>query len=427
MIVVVVAIALLVAIALAWRPAIDPVDPPAPQTFDGTLVEHGAALALLGNCTECHTAAAGVSFAGGVPVETPFGTIYATNVTPDPETGIGRWSEEAFRRAMREGVARDGRHLYPAFPYNHFTRLSDDDIRALYAYLMTRDPVRATAPRNELVFPLQFRPLLAGWKLLFLDRGPHRGDPAQSEQWNRGAYLVQAVAHCGACHTPRNALGAEQRDRSLSGGESAGWHAPALEASSPSPMPWSADQLFGYLRTGLVRGHAIAAGPMLDVVASLGRAPEDDVRAIATYIESTLGESGKVREARAAAARERAQAGTLGLPADARGDATLELGHAVYVNACASCHEAGRTLSSAGAMPLPLAIAVHNPQPANLLNIVLDGIAPLEGERGRWMPAFSGALTDDQLVALAAFLRRAAANEPPWPDLPGAVRKARSS
>src|SRR6202161_3589351 len=151
------------AFAVVWRPAIEGIEPPAPQSFEPALVKRGRDLAAIGNCSDCHTAKGGKTFAGGVPVPTPFGTIYSSNITPDPETGIGRWSEDAFRRAMRDGVARDGQHLYPTFPHDHFTNVSDDDDRALYAFLMTRAPVRGDARANHLPFPLDQRVVIAGW------------------------------------------------------------------------------------------------------------------------------------------------------------------------------------------------------------------------------------------------------------------------
>ena len=159
------------AFAIAWRPAIAAIDPPAPQSFDAALVKRGRDLAAIGNCNDCHTVRGGKDFAGGLPVPTPFGTIYSSNITPDAETGIGRWPEAAFRRAMRSGVDRDGQHLYPTFPYDHFTNVTDEDDRALYAYLMTRQPVRAPARANQLSLSARSAFVIAGWKLLFLRRG----------------------------------------------------------------------------------------------------------------------------------------------------------------------------------------------------------------------------------------------------------------
>src|SRR6202165_2246940 len=185
------------AFAIAWRPAIAAIDPPVPQSFDAALVKRGRDLAALGNCNDCHTVRGGKDFAGGLPVPTPFGTIYSSNITPDSDTGIGRWPEAAFRRAMRSGVNRAGQHLYPTFPYDHFTNVSDQDDQALYAYLMTRQPVHAPARENQLPFPLDRRPVIAGWKLLFLRSPTYRPDPAQSAELNRGAYLVEGLAACG--------------------------------------------------------------------------------------------------------------------------------------------------------------------------------------------------------------------------------------
>ena len=225
------------AFAVAWRPAIAAIDPPAPQSFAPDLIKRGRELAAIGNCNDCHTVRGGKNFAGGLPVPTPFGTIFSSNITPDAETGIGRWSEAAFRRAMRSGVNREGQHLYPTFPYDHFTNVSDEDDRALYAFLMTRQPVRAAARENQLSFPFNQRIAIAGWKLLFLRHDTYQPDSKQSAEWNRGAYLVEGLAHCGACHTPRNALGAERTRAAFAGGDVDDWHAYAINGQSPAPVP----------------------------------------------------------------------------------------------------------------------------------------------------------------------------------------------
>ena len=223
---------------LARRPAIAPIEAPARSSFAEAQVARGAELAAIGDCAVCHTAQGGRFYAGGRAVPTPFGVVYATNITPDPATGVGRWSEDAFRRAMREGIDREGSHLYPVLPYPHFTRATDNDIAALYAYVMTRTPVEQQNPGNPLPFPLNQRVLLAGWNLLFLRPGPWQPDPGHDATWNRGAYLVEAVGHCGACHTPHNVLGAEQGDQRFAGGEAEGWYAPPLQSGSPAPVQW---------------------------------------------------------------------------------------------------------------------------------------------------------------------------------------------
>src|ERR1700743_1801526 len=277
------------AFAVAWRPAISAIEPPAPQSFDPALVKRGRDLAALGNCNDCHTVRGGKDFAGGLPVPTPFGTIYSSNITPDADTGIGRWSEAAFRRAMRSGVNRQGQRLYPTFPYDHFTNVTDEDDQALYAYLMTRPAVRAPAPANQLSFPFDQRFVVAGWKLLFLRRGTYQQDTTQSAEWNRGTYLVEGLAHCGACHTPRNALGAERPNASFSGGDVDNWHAYAINEQSRAPTSWTFEALFRYLHQGWDPDHGVARGPMAEVVANLSSVPESDVRAIALYMTSVFG------------------------------------------------------------------------------------------------------------------------------------------
>lgn len=415
------------AIAVSWHAPIEPVMPPARASFNRAAIERGAQLASIGNCASCHTAPGGEPYAGGVAVPTPFGIVYGTNITPDPRHGIGGWSKAAFQRALHEGIARDGHQLYPAFPYDHYAHLGDADVAALYAFLMTRHPVESVPPANEMRFPFGWRPLVAGWNLLFLERTPYQINPKQGAEWNRGAYLVQSLAHCGSCHTPRNALGAEIGRKFLAGGSAAGWHAPALNAASPSPLPWTVAQLATYLRGGVAYQHAIAAGPMQEVVTNLAQADPADVQAIAIYIASSIGGPTPEREALTAANRRRAELGTLALtkPADVS-DAEareLTLGASIYAATCARCHDAGRRISSDSALQLPLALAVHSPDPSNLIRIIRGGIVPPDNQRGRWMPAFGGALTDPQMAALVTFLRRYAAAAPPWSDVAHAVRK----
>lgn len=425
---IVIALAFLVLLALAAHPAL-PERPAGPLEFDAGTVQRGAGLAAVGNCTRCHTAEFGAPYAGGVALAMPFRTIHGTNITPDPETGIGRWSEAAFVRAMRDGIDRAGKQLYPAFPYDHFTRITDGDLHALYAFMMTRDPVHAPNVANALRFPFAFRPIVAGWNLLFLKRGPQPSADARGADWNRGAYLVGSLGHCGACHTPRNALGAEQRGQDLAGGVAEGWYAPALDEQSPSPLPWTADELSAYLRAGIAGDDATAGGPMQEVVASLARAPVDDVRAIATYVAACLAAATPQQQARAAAAHGRIARGALGsapTPDPEQNDAALQLGRTVYAGACARCHDRGRDVSSNGALQLPRAIAIHDPDPRSLLRIVRDGIVPLPSRPGRFMPAFGTSLSDEQLVALLTFLRAHAADTPPWPELAARVRDSRS-
>ena len=404
--------------ALAWRPAIAAIEPPAPPSFDPALVKRGRDLAAIGNCNDCHTVRGGKAFAGGLPVPTPFGTIYSSNITPDPETGIGRWSETAFRRAMRSGVDRDGQHLYPTFPYDHFTNVTDADDQALYAYLMTRQPVHAPARQNQLSFPLDRRFVIAGWKLLFLRHGTYQPDPAQSAEWNRGAYLVEGLAHCGACHTPRNALGAERASAQFAGGDVDNWHAYAINAQSPAPVPWDADALFAYLRDGWHPDHGVARGPMAQVVSNLSEVPQSDIRAIAVYMAGVFGAPTPDRKRRGEAVLAQIKS-----PAVQISQANAA-GASIYAAACATCHETGRPLPYGG-VNLGLSTAISSPDPRNATNIVLSGVRPVEGERSPIMPGFASSMNDGQISALLNYLRARFSNQPAWTGVEKTVEDAR--
>jgi mono/diheme cytochrome c family protein len=406
------------AFAIAWRPSISAIDPPAPQSFDPALVKRGRELAAIGNCSDCHTVRGGKDFAGGLPVPTPFGTVYSSNITPDAETGIGRWPEAAFRRAMRTGVNRDGQHLYPTFPYDHFTNVSDEDDQALYAYLMTREPVRAPARDNQLPFPLDQRFVIAGWKLLFLHRGVWQPDGTRSAEWNRGGYLVEGLAHCGSCHTPRNALGAERPDARFAGGDADNWDAYAINSQSPAPVPWDAEALFTYLRQGWHPDHGTARGPMAEVVSNLSQVEESDVHAIATYMAGVFG----------APSPERKRQGDEAIAQAKSSLAPMALvnvtGAAIYAAACASCHESSRPLPYGG-VNLALSTPISGPDPRNAANIVLSGVRPVEGERSPIMPGFASSMTDDQVVALLNYLRSRFSNQPAWTGVEKTVAEAR--
>lgn len=399
------------AFAVTWRPAIEGIEPPAPSSFAPALVKRGRDLAAIGNCSDCHTAPGGKTLAGGLAVPTPFGAVYSSNITPDRETGIGHWSEAAFQRAMRSGVDRGGHHLYPTFPYDHFTNVTDEDDHALYAYLMTRLAVRAPAHANDLAFPFNQRFIVAGWKLLFLKGGTYKADSSQSAEWNRGAYLVEGLAHCGACHTPRNALGAERASASFSGSDVDNWQAYAINAQSPSPLPWTTDALFHYLRYGWDSDHGVARGPMAEVTANLSSVPESDVRAIAVYMTSVFGPS--TQTARPDLKSPPAQRA----PAD-------NPGASIYQAACAACHEAERPLPYSG-IDLRLSTALSAPNPRNAANIILAGIRPVAGERSPIMPGFASSMTDDQISALLNYLRGSFSTQLAWTGVEQIVRDAR--
>jgi nicotinate dehydrogenase subunit B len=396
----------------AFRPAIAEIAPPRRSDFAAADIRRGAELALVGNCTSCHSAAGGRPYAGGVPIGTPFGTLHGSNITPDPEYGIGRWSGTAFVRAMREGVARDGSHLYPAFPYDHFTKITDADLHALYAFLMTRRPVHVAAPANRLIPPLGFRPLLAGWKLLFFRPARFAADPRANAEANRGAYLGEALAHCGSCHSPRGALGNEERDRPYQGGWAEGWYAPPLDASSPAVRAWTAERLHAYLRSGLSASHAAAAGPMGEVARNLAQVPDADVRAIAAYYATLL--------AKAPAARHE--------PALADNKAAATRAHpegaALFAGACAACHEPGAPMMQAGRPPLPLGSQFHEQNPRDMIQTILRGVSPPVGAQGPYMPAFDGTLSDAQVAEITGYLQ-ARYGTVRWGDLQKEVAKAR--
>jgi nicotinate dehydrogenase subunit B len=407
------------AAALPWRGAIAPIAPPDPATYAPATIARGKILAALGNCAVCHTAEDGLINAGGRALETPFGIVYATNITPDVATGIGGWSYAAFERAMREGVSRDGHHLYPAFPYTAFAKISDADMLALYAYLMAQPAVAATAPATKLAFPFNVRPLLAGWNALFLRSDPRLADAARSAQWNRGAYLVETLGHCGACHSPRNALGAEKARAFLAGGWAEGWEAPPLTDAAYAPVPWTEDELYAYLRTGQSRHHGTAAGPMAAVVQDLARAPPEDVRAMAVYLASLA--------ASVDAGADEAVA--VGLEAASRvAPAPASFGARLFAGACGACHE-GDAPPLFGLQPsLALNSNVHSPHPDNVIQAVLHGVdTPFVGEHGA-MPGFGHSLSDEQIADVARYVRaRFAPGKPAWEKLEGAVARLRSA
>lgn len=407
------------------HPEITAITPPAPDSLDASAIERGRMLAGLGNCAVCHTAEGGVPMAGGFGLPTPFGTIYSTNITPDTETGIGSWSQEAFVRSMRKGVDREGRHLYPAFPYDFYTRVTDEDLGAIYAYLMSLSPVRAEAPANEVPFPFNQRILMAGWNLLFLDEGPKPADGNRDEAWNRGRYLAEGLAHCGACHSPRNILGAAVRtgENAFSGGEAEGWFAPALNASNPAPIPWTEQTLTNYLIDGWDRDHGIAAGPMRPIADDLYHQSEEDVAAIATYVAS-LGIGAEAHSGEVETVRERAASLEFGaenappLPTEP----LLARGAEVFETQCGVCHRADTQT-----VPLALTEPVNSHDARNFLQTVIQGIQPAPaGSADRFMPPKDLQIGDEDLVALTTFVRARFGQGDPWDDVGETLRSLRS-
>ncbi|MFE8644933.1 c-type cytochrome [Sphingomonas sp. NCPPB 2930] len=356
-------------------------------------VRRGAYLARAGDCIACHTTAGGRPFAGGVALPTPFGTLYSSNLTPDAETGLGRWSAAEFWRAMHHGVGRDGRMLYPAFPYPNYTRVTREDSDALFAYLQALAPVSQPNRPHALRFPFDTQVALAAWRALYFTPGGLPADARRSAEWNRGAYLVEGLGHCSACHSPRNALGATSAADALEGGRipQQGWYAPSLHAAHEAGLgAWSVADIVQLLRVGVAPG-ASASGPMAEVVSqSLQHLSTADLQAMAVYLKA-LPQTGSAPDARPVA--------------DA---AVLARGGGIYAARCAQCHgESGQ--GTTGLYPaLAGNRAVALPQADNLVQMILRGgyQAQTAGNpRPVGMPPFQHLLDDGEVAAVATFVR----------------------
>jgi mono/diheme cytochrome c family protein len=384
-----------VAVVLLNRRGEDPLpDSPAaeaPATPDQ--VARGAYLARTGNCASCHSAPGGASYAGGIAVPTPFGAIYSSNLTPDLATGIGNWSRAQFWRALHNGRSADGRLLYPAFPYTNYTEVTREDADALLAFLQSQPAASQANRAPDLRFPYDTQAALAVWRALYFRPGSTRPDPAQTAEWNRGAYLVRGLGHCSACHSPRNALGASADAGELRGGLIAAqdWYAPSLRAAAEAGVAqWSADEVVELLRTGVNR-HAGVMGPMAEVVFSGSQhLSEPDLRAMAAYLRA-------LPPLPPAPPRE--------VPVAAR---VLDRGKDIYRQQCAQCHgdqgegQPGRYPALAGNRAVLLA------EPANLLQAILHGgFAPATAGNPRpyGMPPFAQVLEDADVAAVTSFVR----------------------
>lgn len=401
------------AMAWPWKGAVAPVSRPAANLYSADTIERGRLVAAAGDCAACHTAEGGTTNTGGREFETPFGTLYSTNITPDEATGIGQWSYAAFERAMRHGISRDGRHLYPAFPYTAFAKTSDADMQALYAYLMAQPPVAVEKPVNGLSFPFNVRALMAGWNTLYHDPAPFQPDPAQSELYNRGAYLAEGWGHCSACHSPRNAMGAEKGgDHYFAGAFVDGWEAPPLNTLSRAPIPWSEASLYDYLRHGESALHGVASGPMAPVVAGLAELPAYDVRAIAHYVAQQMQATTANSEAEVAAAERRVASAALGSP-------ELEAGERLFDGACAACHtDTGLPTFSRASTTLALNTNLHSDHPDNIIQSILGGVHADRVPGVGSMPGFAESFSNTQVADLATYLRaRFAADKAPWQQL----------
>jgi mono/diheme cytochrome c family protein len=362
------------------------------QEFD--LLERGRALTIAGDCVACHTEAGGARYAGGRAIDTPFGTLLSPNLTPDPEAGLGSWSDDEFVAAVRDGQGR-GHHLYPAMPYPYFSRMSRADVLAIRAYLNTLEPVRHKVEPNQLPFPFNIRMSMIGWNALFFKPGELAPVANKSAEWNRGAYLVEGPGHCGACHTDKNFLGGDKADRSLQGGLLQGWFSPDLTGDPRTGLgSWAVEDVVAYLQSGHNK-HAAATGPMAEVVAdSTSHMPEADLRAMAAYLKDLPPHD---------------KAPTPLAPTDP----VMQSGEALYVDHCAACHAAAGTGVADLFPPLKGSPMAQSNDPASLLQIVLHGTQNVATDRaptGPSMPSFGWKLSDAQVADVLTYIRNAWGN-----------------
>ena len=355
----------------------------------------GEYIARMADCEACHTAKGGARFAGGLPFALPFGTIYAPNITPDPETGIGRWTDAEFLRAVHQGISRDGSRLYPAFPYAAYTMLTDADVLAIKAYLFSLAPVREANKPNTFSFPFNQRWLMAVWSAFFNRDERFRPIKQQGPEWNRGAYLVEAAAHCGECHTPRNLLQSVNERQKFAGAQAEGWNAYNITSDPDSGIgSWSAEELAAYLASGHARGRGTASGPMAEAVElSLSKLTPSDIAAIVTYVRTVKPIRSDLLPKPAGAAADSPKVAAIENPEGKR----------VFEGNCASCH----AWTGAGAIrdeaQLTGTRAVNDPSAANVVEIILHGSGDSGGDRP-YMPAFAAAYSDAEIAAVANYV-----------------------
>ena len=383
-------------VAVADYKAGDPAGVPAGLARE-SLVERGEYLARAADCMVCHTTGGGSPYAGGLGFKLPFGVLYSTNITPDKETGIGNYTDQEFLAAVHRGTRRDGARLYPAMPFTSYTYMTDADALAIKAYLFSLAPVHAVAPENTLTFPFNQRWAMNFWSALFNPDSRFEPDTSQSPEWNRGAYLAEALAHCGECHTPRNLAFALDNRRKFAGAVTAGWRAFNISSDRSTGVgAWSDDDLVSYLSIGHARGHGTASGPMGEAVdQSFSQLAPEDIRAIVTYLRNVPPVASSdlpATLAPPAPASHRQGGGT----ADARGKMLFE-------GACVSCH--GWTGESAISpfATLTGAWAVNDPGATNVAQIVISGTRR-HGQGAVSMPAFGGAYSDVEIAAVANYV-----------------------
>ncbi|MDB5446510.1 MAG: cytochrome c [Phenylobacterium sp.] len=379
--------------------------PPAPavaaQPATPELVQRGAYVATAADCVACHTAAGGVPYAGGRAFRLPFGTIYSPNITPDRDTGIGRWTDGDFLRAVHKGVDDEGRELYPAFPYTSYAAMSDADALAIKAYLFSLRPVRRAAPENALAFPFNQRPLMRVWKLLFMPRHGFQADAAKPADWNRGAYLVTALGHCGECHTPRNLLYGLKSGQALSGETIQGWSAWNITSDPAHGIgAWTNGELAAYLGQGYAPGRGAAGGPMKEAVDySLAKLTPADLSAIAVYLHTVKASD---RGPEINPNPPTLAASTLTDPP--RSERARGSGRELFAGACASCHAwngQGQQTPIAALRGLP---SVGDPAGLNVVQTVLRGSSVSAPEGHAFMPAFGADYSDTEIAAVSNYV-----------------------
>jgi mono/diheme cytochrome c family protein len=361
-------------------------------------VKRGEYLVHAADCQACHTAPGGAPFAGGFAFNMPFGTIYSTNITPDKETGIGAYTDAQFLAAVHKGIRADGEKLYPAMPYASYTYMTDDDALAIKTYLFTLAPVHAPATQDELSWPYNQRSLLALWDVMFNADERFRPSVDQSLQWNRGAYLAEALGHCGECHTPRNLAYALDNHRKFAGAVTAGWRAYNITSDKVSGLgDWSEEDVYLYLSTGHANGHGGAAGPMGEAAdKSLSFLAPDDVHALAAYLRSVP-------------ARATDMPRTVTTPAPASPKDGLAAGYdwrgeIIFAGACASCHDWTGVSPVTGYATLTGVRAVNDPSATNVAQTVINGVDRKTAEGKIFMPAFGEGYSDDDIAAVANYV-----------------------
>ena len=362
-------------------------------------VARGRYLTDAADCRACHTAAGGRVFAGGRPFKTAFGTLYSPNITPDPQTGIGLWGDADFLNAVHRGISRDGKRLYPAFPFAAYTYLVDDDVLAIKAYLFSLVPVKNVPPENHLAFPFNQRWLMSVWSLLFNSNQRFRPVAEHDAEWNRGAYLVEALAHCGDCHTPRNLLQALDNKHKFAGAMPEGWRAYNITSDPTSGVgAWNEAELAQYLSTGHALGRGTASGPMAEAVdLSYTRLTAGDIRAMVVYLRSVPAiESPDLPAPKSVPA-----------PSDPKQGITVEVdphGKQVFAGACASCHDWTGVSLLAPHATLTGARAVNDPTATNVTQIVLAGSKLQSASDALAMPGFGASYNDDEIAAVANYV-----------------------